>query len=163
VNAVTRPPDVPGPLAGPAPGAPDVPMLESLPHHDFLELAAGATAPREARRRIGKLLPEWSLGNYETVTSLIASELISNAVTATGAVCWHGTPPPVLVWLRAGPGAVAVLAWDVTVVPPVPRDAASTDESGRGLAIVAALSAGNGYYYPQDYAGKVSWAIITTP
>jgi hypothetical protein len=138
-------------------------MLESLPHHDFLELAANDTAPRDARRRIGKLLPQWSLSQYEVAASLIASELVTNAMVATISVSWQETVPPICLWLRAGPGIVAVLAWDAAVSAPARRDAADTDESGRGLAIIAALSAGSDYYYPPDIGGKVTWAVIDTP
>ena len=58
---------------------------------------------------------------------------------------------------------VALLAWDATVAAPTPRDAAEDEESGRGLAIVAGLSAACGYYYPANQAGKVTWALIDTP
>jgi hypothetical protein len=148
---------------GPQPSPPNIAMLESLPHHDCLVLAADDTAPREPRRRIGKLLPEWRLPQFEIVTSLIVSELLTNSVTATASVRWPREPPPVLLWLRAGTGIVAVLAWDATGTPPCPRTAADDDESGRGLAIVGALSAGSGFYYSPQYAGKVTWAVIDTP
>jgi hypothetical protein len=163
VNAVNHSPAVSGPVMFPRPSPPDMAMLESLPHQDYLELSAHVTAPREARRRIGKLLPDWSLSQFEISTSLIASELVTNAVASTTAILRAGDMPPVLLWLRGGPSIVAVLTWDAADAPPTPRDASDTDESGRGLAIVAALSAASGYYYPAGSAGKITWAIVNTP
>ena len=137
--------------------------LASLPHRESLELNAADTAPRAARRLIATVLPQWSLPQFEVVTSLIATELITNATAATLAVAWTVATPPLRLWLCGGPSVVAVLAWDATVIAPVLRDAADDDESGRGLAIVAALSAAWGYYYPAEFGGKVTWAIIATP
>jgi hypothetical protein len=108
-------------------------------------------------------LPEWSLPQFEVVASIIASELVTNAAVATRGVRWTAPVPPVQLWLRGGPSVVAVLAWDATVIAPMPRDAEDDDESGRGLAIVAALSAQWGYYYPARLCGKVTWAVIDTP
>ena len=52
--------------------------------------------------------------------------------------------------------------WDAIAATPEPRVAAPDDQSGRGLAIVAALSAQWGYRGPQaGLGGKVTWALIT--
>ena len=147
----------------PQPSAPDMQWLAGLPHRDYLELAADGTAPRSARRRLATRLSEWSLPEFEIVASVIASELVTNALVATRGVPWTVAMPPVGLWLRGGPALVAVLAWDATVTAPVPRNAGDADESGRGLAIIAALSAQWGYYYPARMPGKVTWAIIDTP
>jgi hypothetical protein len=147
----------------PQPSTPDMSLLASLSHHDYLELAADDTAPGVARRWLATLLSEWSLPQFEIVASVIASELVTNALMATRGVRWTAAVPPVRLWLRGGRPGVAVLAWDATVTAPVPRDAGDEDESGRGLAIVAALSAQWGYYYPAQSRGKVAWAVIDTP
>ncbi len=147
----------------PQPSAPDIRWLAGLPYRDHLKLAADDTAPRAARRRLAVRLSEWSLAQFEIVASLIASELVTNALAATRGVRWTAGVPPVRLWLRAGPSEMAVLAWDATVTAPVPRDAGDEDESGRGLAIVAALSAQWGYYHPARSRGKATWAVIDTP
>jgi hypothetical protein len=67
------------------------------------------------------------------------------------------------LWLFGGPAVVALFIWDATEKPPLPRDAADDDESGRGLTIVGKLSAEWGFYYPAGPGGKVTWAIIDTP
>jgi hypothetical protein len=137
--------------------------LASLPHRDCLEMSAQDTAPRAARRLVARVLPQWSLPQFEVVTSLIATELVTNASAATRGVAWTAAVPPLRLWLCGGPSVVAVLAWDATVIAPVAREADEDDESGRGLAIVAALSADWGYYYPAEFGGKVTWAVIETP
>jgi hypothetical protein len=63
----------------------------------------------------------------------------------------------------AGIATVVVLAWDASVAAPVPELSGPDAESGRGLAIVTALSAEWGYYYPANATGKVTWAIIERP
>jgi hypothetical protein len=157
----------------PQPSSPDLVWLGRLPHRDCLELDAAQTAPREARRWLARVLPQWSLPEFETAAALIATELITNAVVATVAAqpAWARAvsaqsvpvPPPIRVWLCGGPSVVAVLAWDACVLAPVVREAGTSDEDGRGLAIVAALSAGWGFYYPAEFCGKVTWAIINSP
>ena len=109
------------------------------------------------------MLREWSLSQLGDVASLVASELITNSVAETGKVAWSERRPPVRVWLRGGPSILAILVWDAIVGPPVPRAAKDDDESGRGLAIIGDLSAGWGFYYPAEFGGKVTWAVIDTP
>jgi hypothetical protein len=72
-------------------------------------------------------------------------------------------PPPVRLWLRGGPPGVALLVWDAIAAPPAPRAAGDNDETGRGLTIVAELSAACGFYPSADPPGKVTWSVITTP
>jgi hypothetical protein len=143
--------------------SPEVRWLAGLPHRDSLKLCADEAAPREARRRLAKVLPEWSLPQFETVAALIATELVTNAMLATRGTQWAMAPPPIRLWLRGGPCVLAILAWDATAAAPVPRDAGDDDEGGRGLAIIDALSAQWGFYYPAKFDGKVTWAIIDTP
>lgn len=137
--------------------------LAGLPHRDFTSLDADECAPRDARRRIATVLPKWNLQRFEVAASLVASEIVTNALVATRGVGRFSAPPPVLLWLIGGPSALAVLAWDASTDPPVPRAACDDDESGRGLAIVGALSADWGFYYPAESSGKITWAIIDTP
>jgi anti-sigma regulatory factor (Ser/Thr protein kinase) len=143
--------------------SPDMRWLAGLPHHDSIQLPADETAPRDARRRLAKVLLEWSLPQFETVAALIASELVTNAMLATREVQWAMAPPPIRLWLRGGPSVLAIAAWDAAIAAPVPRDAGDGDESGRGVAIIDALSAQWGFYYPAQFGGKVTWAVINTP
>jgi hypothetical protein len=138
-------------------------MLVRLPYHSSMDLTADKTAPREARRRLGKLLGEWSIPQFGDVASLVASELVTNSLAAMSGMPWPAAAPPLRLWACGGPSAVAILAWDAAVAAPVVRHAGESDESGRGVRIVAALSAEWGYYYLPGFPGKVTWAIIDTP
>lgn len=144
------------------PSAPDPGLLECLPYRDFLELGAYETAPGLARGRLASVLREWSLREFEDVACLVLSELVTNGVAATAGMSWEGGLPPVRLWVRGGPSVVALLVWDATVGTPVPRAATYADEAGRGLMIVAELSAWWGFYYPAEMGGKVTWAVIDT-
>jgi hypothetical protein len=160
VNATAN---VTGSVTRPQPLSPDMEWLASLPHRDSVELDAVETAPRDARRWLAKVLPDWSLPQFETVAALIATELVTNAMVATREVRWTTARPPIRLWLCGGPAVLALLAWDASVLAPVLRGAGEGDESGRGLAIVAALSAEWGFYYPAEFRGKVTWAVIDCP
>lgn len=144
------------------PSSPDPGFLASLPRRSRLELGAYETSPRTARGHIARVLEEWSLAEFCEVTSLIATELITNSVLQIAKYSWE-ILPPVRLWLRGGPPGVALLVWDPILAAPVPRVAGENDERGRGLAIVAELSTACGFYHAADPAGKVTWAAITTP
>jgi hypothetical protein len=81
----------------------------------------------------------------------VAGHPVSGQPVAVQAV---SVRPPIRVWLCGGPSVVAVLAWDASVLPPVLREADEDDESGRGLAIVAALSAGWGFTTRRNFAER---------
>jgi hypothetical protein len=144
------------------PASPDFEWLRRLPRRGHLKMDACDTAPGMARRWLTAILREWSLESYCDDAMLVASELLSNAVAETGKVEW-ARRPPVGLWLHGGPSALVMQVWDAVLAAPVPRTATADDESGRGLAIVAALSARYGFYYCENRGGKVTWAILGTP
>jgi hypothetical protein len=150
------------------PSSPDPEFLAGLPRRSRLELGPYETAPRTARGHIARVLAEWSLPEFGDVVALVASELITNALQETARYSW-AVLPPVRLWLRGGPPGIAILVWDAIAAPPVPRAAGADDESGRGLAIVATLSAACGCYPAAspdgggNPSGKVTWSVITTP
>jgi hypothetical protein len=137
--------------------------LESLPHRCSLAFDAQNTAPRAARKYLSRVLPEWSLSEFQDSASLIVTELVTNSLQEIDKASWSARRPPIRLWLRGGPSVLLVSAWDAIAEPPVPRDAGDDDENGRGLAIVTSLSARWGFYFPADYGGKVTWAAIDTP
>jgi hypothetical protein len=116
-----------------------------------------------ARKRIATILGQWSLQQFEEKATLVASELIANAVTEIDKVSWPGARPPVRVWLRGGPSRVAVLVGDAVVAAPVPRLAAPDDEDGRGLFLVAQYSAAWGFYFTDEFSGKITWPTFDRP
>lgn len=127
-----------------------------------LDLSALPTAPGSARDHVGKVLREWHLEEFIEATEMIVSELVSNAVLATREMHWPGRQPPVVLWLLSDGRRVLVLVGDGVARRPQPREAGPDDESGRGLAIVDALSA-DWASYPAADRGKVTWALITDP
>jgi hypothetical protein len=162
VNAFHSSRAMSAPVSRPQPSPPDMRRLARLPYRDSLKLIPDSAAPGLARRRLAKALTEWSLPQFEDVASLITSELVTNSVAAMERLDW-AAPPPVRLLLCGGPGVVAILTWDASVSTPVVRHTGADDESGRGLWIVAALSAEWGYYCPGQFSGKVTWAVIDTP
>jgi anti-sigma regulatory factor (Ser/Thr protein kinase) len=138
--------------------------MAGAPFRDSLELGAYDTAPGTARGHARNVLAEWCLGHLWDVAELVISELVTNCVHATEGVEWPLGRPPVRLWLRGDPRRVCVLAWDAVAALPVPRAADEDEESGRGLAIVDALSAGWGCYEASEpLGGKVTWALIGAP
>ncbi len=119
------------------------------------------SAPRIARQWLGSILGEWALEQFTDDAMLVASELITNSVAETGRVEWVRRPP-VGLRLRGGPSVLVMKVWDAVLGAPLPRAATEDDESGRGLAIVAGLSASCGFYYSEKRGGKVTWAIFGT-
>ena len=108
------------------------------------------------------MLEEWSLPEFSDVAALVASELITNSVLEIAKYAWAALPP-VRLWLRGGRPGLAILVWDAIAAAPVPRTAGDDDESGRGLGIVADLSATCGFYHAAGPGGKVAWATLTNP
>jgi hypothetical protein len=99
---------------------------------------------------------------------LIVSELVTNSIAATGTfetpasyVALHDRPlNTVVIRLRVSTTGLYAEVWDSATAPPVLVQADGLDEGGRGLALVEALSANWGYYYPSGAPGKITWAQL---
>jgi anti-sigma regulatory factor (Ser/Thr protein kinase) len=131
-------------------------------------LAALPTAVRLSRLMTAKAMRLWGLPGLIDDAGLVVSELVTNAVQATG------TTEPKPSWEQLGPvaaikvrvthlgGSISIAVWDNDPTPPASRDAAPDAEGGRGLMIVAALSE-RWDYYPSAGGGKVVWAELAIP
>ena len=75
--------------------------MASFPLRSFMEYGAYKTAPGSARGLARNALEEWRLGVFEEIASLVVSELMTNAITATAKVAWAAGRPPVRLWLLA--------------------------------------------------------------
>ncbi|MDX3524991.1 SpoIIE family protein phosphatase [Streptomyces sp. ID05-39B] len=106
--------------------------------------AAVSRIRAEATRR----LESWGLGGAAFATELILSELVTNAIR-------YGANPISLRLLRDRDSLICEVA-DGTSTSPHLRRAASTDEGGRGLFLVAQLSRRWGTRYTDR--GKIIWA-----
>ncbi|MEV5935088.1 SpoIIE family protein phosphatase [Streptomyces sp. NPDC052079] len=94
------------------------------------------------------MLESWGLGEVAFTTELILSELVTNAIR-------YGASPIGLRLLRDGDSLICEVS-DGTSTSPHLRRAATTDEGGRGLFLVAQLSRRWGTRYTDR--GKIIWA-----
>ena len=107
-----------------------------------------------ARFYVRAALNYHDLGEYCDAAETVTSELVTNAITHAG-----GQVVGLELIRLGGPGAVSVIVADTSPLPPVMRTPGDDIEHGRGLNIVAALSAQWGWT-PQ-HTGKSVYAILT--
>jgi anti-sigma regulatory factor (Ser/Thr protein kinase) len=118
-----------------------------------LALGPYDSSPRTARASARTWLAQWGRADLSADVETIVSELTTNAVRASERA---GTPVVVLLVLTSRSVAVEVL--DSGPGVPVRREPGPGAESGRGLALVAALSADWGWTPARG--GKIVWAEI---
>ncbi|MFC9503784.1 SpoIIE family protein phosphatase [Streptomyces sp. NPDC057002] len=111
------------------------------------ELPADPALVGEVRADAVRRLTEWGLEETAFAAELILSELLTNAIR-------HGAAP-IRVRLLYGHALICEVS-DASNTAPHLRRAASTDEGGRGLFLVAQLSRSWGTRYLPE--GKVIWA-----
>lgn len=123
----------------------------------YLELAALPTAVPCARGHVRSVACEWGRADLADEVELLTSELVTNAVKASGGLRGHQLPV-IRLWLSCDQVSVSIHVWDSSDEMPVRRDAGADDVSGRGLLLVGALSTGWGCYRADG--GKVTWAVV---
>jgi anti-sigma regulatory factor (Ser/Thr protein kinase) len=133
-----------------------------------LTLAATPAAISRARQLVRFALSGWGLAALAEDAGLVASELMTNAVQATGTT---GTPSASGGFDAAATVQVRVLMYQASIIievwdrePGAPRrhEAAADEEGGRGLMIVAALCRQWDFTAAAD-GGKVVWAELAIP
>jgi anti-sigma regulatory factor (Ser/Thr protein kinase) len=107
-----------------------------------------------ARFYVRAALSYHDLGGYTEDAEMVASELVTNAVTHAG-----GRSVGLEMTCMQGGSTLAIVVTDSCPLPPVKRDSVEGAEHGRGLHLVQALSARWGWR-PQD-PGKAVFAILT--
>lgn len=119
------------------------------------------TAPGMVRAYVTSTLAAWGFRELTDVAELIASELTSNAVTASGKAS-HGTGTPLIrVCLITDGDVLTIEVWDQAPGVPVLRDADWSAETGRGLAIIDNLTGGAWGCQPTIcQKGKCVWAEL---
>lgn len=135
-----------------------VDLLESVgqrrDNEATLDLPRASTSAGAARRFVTQMVTEWKLEKLLDDAVLVASELATNAVTHADSSC--------RIRLSLSPAALRIDVIDEGAGTPDPRAAGSTDEHGRGLLLVAALTSAWGLeVLPGD--GKLVWAELTRP
>lgn len=109
-------------------------------------IVANKHAPHAARSFVRHVF-----GDRAENLLMVVDELVSNAVE-------HAHGSLIAVSLQRVPDGVLVEVADADRTPPVRRSAATFDDSGRGLAIVEALSVRWGWR--PERRGKVVFAVI---
>jgi hypothetical protein len=120
-----------------------------------LTLGAISTSPRTARVAARSLLIEWYLTELADPVEQIATELVTNAVQVSA---MYTVPPPVEFRLSATGKTALIEVWDCDPRQPVIRRPTRPDEGGRGLLLVATMSAQWGWTMLQ--IGKIVWAEV---
>ena len=112
----------------------------------FLTLAAVPAAVGYSRELVRLGLDRWGLAALVADAELVVSELATNAVKTTDRTdsgsTWSdaGNGAAIHVRLLLFEGSVVIEVWDGEPTTPMPQEVTGDQESGRGLAIVTALS-----------------------
>jgi anti-sigma regulatory factor (Ser/Thr protein kinase) len=136
------------------------------PLQSYLELGALPGAVPSTRLHARLVVAEWGLPELAETIELIASELATNAVQASAGLGgsryngrWRPGAPPIRLWVQSDRARVVVQVWDANNQLPEQQQPELDAEHGRGLLIVASLSAAFGVYRPAGSSGKVVWAL----
>jgi len=133
------------------------------PLRSYLELGALPTAVPCARLHAKHLVREWGLNGLADSTELLVSELVTNAMKA---MAGQDDQAAMRLWLSGDSARVRIEVWDADPRPPAPKDFSDggipdlQEEGGRGLFLVAALSARWDWYLTQQPVGKVVWCEL---
>jgi anti-sigma regulatory factor (Ser/Thr protein kinase) len=90
-----------------------------------------------ARLHVRLVAAEWGLDRLSGTAELLVSELVTNAVRISAQM---PARPPVRLQLRSDGARLLVLVTDTSPLPPIGKDAAPGEESGRSLMLVQELS-----------------------
>jgi hypothetical protein len=124
-------------------------------HRMYLEAAPVPDSVPQARRHARAALAQWGLDRIAADAELVASELVTNAITASAAL---PSPAPVCLHVAAYPGYVLVVVCDASPAVPVRGPRNDDAPAGRGLQIIETLSLGWGYR--PCHLGKIVWASL---
>lgn len=126
-------------------------------------LAALPSAVGRARDYTRWVLDAWRLSAMADTVELLVSELVTNAVRATGILDESGDESllvgkvnPVYVCLSLAAETLLIQVWDISSAPPQRRMALEDDETGRGLLLVQTLSKEWGCEV-LEAGGKIVW------
>ncbi|MET7871820.1 ATP-binding protein [Streptomyces cyaneofuscatus] len=131
---------------------------------DQLSLVAAQSAVRTSRHFLRFALAKWQAALIEDDVLLVASELVTNAVTVTGVLpeppAWGELERLGLVHVRLVglPDSVVVEVWDESDEPPRLQRVGDDAEGGRGLLLVQELAERWGSY--RTTGGKAVWAQV---
>jgi len=119
-----------------------------------IALTAGPAAAAQARRQVRAAIDAWLVPVDPDVAVLLTSELVTNAIR-------HQPGETVLLSITCSCGQLRVDVHDTSRFLPVPADAPPDAEAGRGLMLVASLSADWGCH--RTPAGKAVYFTLAFP
>jgi anti-sigma regulatory factor (Ser/Thr protein kinase) len=133
-----------------------------------LTLEALPTAMASARAHVRTTVADWAIASMAEDATLIVSELVANAVVASGGSdCCHqytdvaGGGPKVHLRLWSDLKRIVIEVWDRSPRSPEVKQQARDAENGRGLLLVEALSERWGWSHLPGKSGKVVWAELS--
>jgi hypothetical protein len=129
-------------------------MTDPWPFRSSLELGALTTAVPCACLHVKHILWEWGLNGLAESAELLVSELVTNAVNATGR-----PGQTVSVNLAGNAAGVLIEVRDADPRPPGPV-APHGDGTSDGVLMIAALSTRWDWYPTEEPPGKVVWCEL---
>jgi anti-sigma regulatory factor (Ser/Thr protein kinase) len=127
------------------------PTRPTVLHRHRVPLTAGPAAAAEARGQVRAAICTWDVPVDPSVAVLLTSELVTNAIR-------HEVGETVMLDITCSCGQLCVDIHDTSYSLPVPVDASADAETGRGLMLVASLSAEWGFY--RTPAGKAVYFTL---
>src|SRR5215469_2601979 len=118
-----------------------------------VHLTAGPAAAGEARKQVREAIGAWDIPVDPDLEILLTSELVTNAIR-------HEVTGIVTLAITCSCGQLRVDVHDTSRALPMLIDAAADTETGRGLMLVATLSAEWGFY--RTPAGKAVYFTLAT-
>jgi hypothetical protein len=109
------------------------PTLPTELHQRRVRLTRAPSSAAEARSQVRGAIRAWKIPVDPDIAILLTSDLVTNAIT-------HGDGQTVTLAIRCSRGHLRVDVYDSPRSLPVPADQPVDAETGRGLALVAALS-----------------------
>ena len=145
------------------------PALWDTTRYGFtLRVLALPNAPKIARDNVTRTLVKWGLDDEHIgIAVLIVSELVTNAVMATGRATGPLEPQPdediplIRTNIQHYITTTSIAVWDTDPTPPTILEQYPDAEHGRGLHLVTMLS-DEWRHYPYN-GGKTIWCQIETP
>jgi len=116
-----------------------------------IRLTASPVAAGEARGRVRAAIRAWDIPVEEDIAVLLTSELVTNAIS-------HEAGTTIMLSVTSSSGMLRVDVHDTSRTWPVLMDASADAEAGRGLMLVATLSATWGIY--RTPAGKAVYFTL---
>ena len=116
-----------------------------------VRLTASPAAAAEARGQVRAAIRAWDIPVEEDIAVLLTSELVTNAIS-------HETGTSITLAVTCSFGQLRVDVHDTSRTLPVLVDAPADAEAGRGLMLVATLSATWGVY--RTPAGKAVYFTL---